>query len=205
MEWQTLLIILGVSFFAPIAGALIGNALNRAGPAPASTRAFWILYVVAWALFAVLVGTNGQMVTEASPNGILDHQVAGTAARVKEIQDAWAAAGSLDAARMSMGLDLVYIGVLTAAGVTGGRYVARASGNALAGGLGWLTLVAFLVFGAADYAETISQIIQALNQPDDTLAHVAQTANGPKGLAFLAGHVLLGMGLLGAGLTRGKA
>lgn len=167
-------------------------------------RTFWVLFAAGWALFAFLAGTNGQMVTPVSPGGILDHQVAATAARVDEIQGAWAQAGNLSFARLSIGLDLVFIGVLTVAGVIGGVRIARARQGAILKGIGWLTAVGFLVFGGADYTETISQFIQVMSHGIDPLAQLAATANKPKIIAFLVGHAALIVGLIGLFLTRGK-
>jgi hypothetical protein len=167
-------------------------------------RLFWILFALGWALFAFLAATNNQMVTPVSPGGILDHQVAGTAARVDEIQGAWSEAGAIPFARFSIGVDLLFIGVLAVAGAIGGALTARAAWGPLLRGLGWLTAFAFLVFGAADYTETIAQFVQAMSHGDDGLAGLAATANKPKVAAFLAGHAGLIACLVGARLTRDK-
>jgi hypothetical protein len=165
-------------------------------------RLFWSLFVVGWGLFAFLAATNGQMVTPVSPGGILDHQVAGTAARVDEIQGAWAAAGTLTFARLSMGVDLLFIGVLSIAGVTGGVAVARAARGPILRAIGWLAAAAFLIFCGTDYTETLSQFTQAWSQGIEPLARLAKTVNPPKVLAFLAGHGLLFAGLLGVMVLR---
>lgn len=170
---------------------------------PGGWRLFWGLFALGWALFAFLAATNGQMVTAASPGGILDHQVAGTAARVDEIQGAWAAAGKLGFARLSIGVDLLFIGVLSVAGVIGGVKIARAANGPLLRGAGWLTALAFLVFCGADYAETIAQFIQAMSgRGIDALAQLAAAVNPPKVAAFLAGHGLLLAGLIGLRVAR---
>jgi len=164
-------------------------------------RPFWILFGLGWALFAFLVATNGQMVTDASPRGILDHQVAGSAARIDEIQRAWADSGKLDFARLSMGVDLVFIGVLSVAGVVGGVRIAGAAKGPILRRFGWLTTLPFLVFGATDYAETLSQFVQVMSQGSDVLAQVAAAVNQTKVVSFLAGNTALIAGLIGLRLT----
>lgn len=166
---------------------------------------FWGLFALGWALFAFLVATNGMMATETSPRGILDHQVAGTAAKVDAIQAAWAHAGHLEFARMSMATDLVFIGVLTTAGLIGGAQIAGAANGALVRLLGWITAGAFLVYGLADYLETIPQLVQAMSRGSDSLAQLAATANRPKVIGFLLGHLALAAGLAGVWLGRPKA
>jgi hypothetical protein len=164
-------------------------------------RLFWSLFGLGWGLFAFLVATNGQMVTPVSATGIVDHQVAGSAARVDEIQGAWAAAGRLDFARLSIGVDLLFIGVLTVAGIVGGVAITRAARGPVLRVVGQVAALAFLVFGVADYAETIAQFVQVMSAGDDGLAGLARTANTPKVFAFLGGHVLLIAGLVGVWLT----
>ncbi|MDX2234046.1 MAG: hypothetical protein NW200_06070 [Hyphomonadaceae bacterium] len=166
---------------------------------------FWLLFAVGWALFAVLALTNGGLVTAASPGGVLDHQVAGSAARVDEIQAAWRAAGALPAAQFAIGLDLAFIGVLTAAGTIGGVRIAQGASGPVVRALGAFAAVAFLAFGLADYAETIAQFVQVNAAGDDDLARLAATANPPKITAFLAAHVALAGGLAGRWLARRRA
>lgn len=166
---------------------------------------FWVLFAAGWGLFVFLAATNVQMVTPVSPGGILDHQVAATAARVDEIQGAWSRAGKLPFARLSIGMDLVFIGVLTVAGVIGGVRIARARSGPVLKNIGWLTSVGFLVFGGADYLETISQFIQVMSHGIEPLAQLAVTANKLKIIAFLVGHAALIVGLIGVFLTREKA
>lgn len=165
-------------------------------------RLFWIMFGVGWALFAFLVATNGRLVTDLSPLGIVDHQVAGKAAMVDAIQAAWAQAGQLGFARLSMGVDLVFIGILTLAGVLGGLAVMRARSGVVLRALGGLAALTFLVFGVCDYAETISQFVQANSRGDDALAGLAVAVNFPKVAAFLAGHAVLAAALVGVVLTR---
>lgn len=166
---------------------------------------FWGMFAAGWALLAVLAAANALMVTDVSPGGILDHQVAGTASRVNEIQDAWAAAGAMDSARFAIALDLVFIGVLTAAGVIGGVRLAQDAAGPVLRALGAFTAVAFLAFGAADYAETIAQFVQLTARGDDALAALAAAANAPKLSAFLVAHVALAAGLAARFIARNRA
>ncbi len=165
---------------------------------------FWGLFALGWTLLALLVALNALVITDASPGGIPDHQVAGTAARVNEIQAAWAGAGAMDYARLGIGLDLVFIGVLTAAGVIGGVRIAQGAAGPVLRALGAFTAVAFLAFGGADYTETIAQFVQVNTRGDDALAALAAAANAPKLSAFLVAHVALAAGLAARFITRNR-
>lgn len=164
-------------------------------------RIFWSLYVIGWALLAAQAATNGRLATAASPRGILDHQVAGTAARVDEIQSAWATAGTLSFARLSMGVDLLFIGFATVAGVFGAVLIFRDGRSAALRAVGAVAGAAMLVFGLADYTETISQVVQVVSAGSDPLAALAASVNAIKIGAFLFGSVALIIALIWRGMT----
>jgi hypothetical protein len=166
---------------------------------------FWLLFAAGWGLFAYLAATNGRMATPVSPGGILDHQVAGTAAQANAIQQAWADKGELGFARTSMSVDLVFIAVLTAAGVYGGLAIARVAKGPVLRALGNIAALLFVAYAVADYVETVCQLMEAINGGDDQLARTAAIANKPKIYAFLAGHLALFAGLIGVFLRRGSA
>lgn len=172
---------------------------------PAGWRIFWPLYVIGWGLLAAQAAINGPLSTAVSPNGILDHQVAGTAARVNEIQAAWAAAGALQLARWSMGVDLAFISFATVAGLFGAVLIFRDGQSAALRALAATAGAAMLVFGIADFTETISQIVQATSTGSDTLAALAASVNAIKIGAFLFGSVALIAALIWRGMGRRRA
>ena len=157
-------------------------------------RAFWMPFAAGWALFAFLAATNARLATPASPMGILDHQSAATAARVDAIQGAWAAAGSLGFAQLSMALDLAFIGLVTAGGLIGSAMIARRAGAAVLRVFALAVAAAWVVFGVTDYAETIAQVVQVHSAGSDTLAGLAASMGPAKSISFVLGTP----GLLGA-------
>lgn len=169
-----------------------------------SWRPFWIPFAAGWALFVFMASTNSRLATAASPNGILDHQSAGTAARVDEIQHAWAAAGSLGFAQLSMGLDLVFIGLVTIGALVACALIWRRASGALKLFAG-LTALAWLAFGATDYTETIAQVVQAHSAGADNLAGLAASVGLVKSVSFVAGNVALIAALLWHRATVRKA
>ena len=168
-------------------------------------RAFWMPFAAGWALFVFMAATNSRLATSASPLGILNHQSAGTAGRVDEIQAAWAQAGQLDFARLSMGIDLVFIGLLTLGALIGLVMVARRAPTqvlkifAATAGLVWL------VYAGTDYAETTAQFIQANSAGSDKLAGLAAAMGPTKTVSFLIGHIDLAIALLWLRSARAKA
>jgi len=82
-------------------------------------------------------------------------------------------------------LDCLFIGVYSWGAYAGGRLFSSGQ-NALLSRLGKIITVAALGFCAADYAETISQLVQAIRgQGSDSLAYVAATMRPVKTIAFL--------------------
>ncbi len=148
-------------------------------------RKFWRYWLGGLLLLAMMIATNGLFLSDASPWGIRDHQSAGTAVRIDAIQAAWQAAGVMNWARLSIAVDLVYIGIYSYGAYCGGRLFAQAD-HALLRRLGWVIICAALVVGVADYAETTCQFIQALQfKGSDLLAGIAAIAQPIKTTAFL--------------------
>jgi hypothetical protein len=148
-------------------------------------RRFWRFWLFGILLLAAQIVTNVWLVTEATPLGMSDHQAAGNAVRVEAIHAGWAAAGVMDLAIYSMELDLIFIGVYAWGAFAGGRMFA-ASPQAMTARLGKVIMVAAVGFALADYAETISQLIQAaVTGGHDMLATVAATARPVKMILFL--------------------
>lgn len=148
-------------------------------------RRFWRFWLSGLLILAAMIAMNPWFVNTVSPWGIRDHQSAATALRVDAIQAAWQAAGVMNLARISMVIDLVYIGVYSFGAYCGGRLFAQ-SAHAPLRRLGWVIVGAAVVVGLADYAETICQFVQAMTlRGDDMLAGIAATAQPIKSTAFL--------------------
>jgi len=148
-------------------------------------RRFWRYWLSGLLLLALMIAMNPLFTNEISPWGIRDHQSAGTAARIDAIQAAWQAAGVMGWARLGMAIDLVYIGVYSFGAFCGGRLFAQSKRPGLRR-VGSVVVVAAIVVGIADYAETICQFIQAMTMTgSDLLAGIAATAQPIKSIAFL--------------------
>lgn len=91
----------------------------------------------------------------------------------------------MELAIFSMILDCLFIGVYSWGAFAGGRMFASSHG-ALLSRLGKLIVIAAVAFCAADYTETISQLVQAIGgQGSDDLAHIAATVRPVKTVLFL--------------------
>ena len=148
-------------------------------------RSFWRYWLGGLLLLALMIAMNPWFSNDVSPWGIGDHQAAATAARVDAIQLAWQAAGVLNLARLSMAIDLIYIGVYSFGAYCGGRLFVQASQPMLRR-LGWIIMAAAIILGVADYIETVCQLVQIVTlKGSDTLAGIAATAQPIKSTAFL--------------------
>lgn len=159
-------------------------------------RPFWMTFAAGWALLIAMAATNSRMATPVSPNGILDHQSAATGARAGAIQQGWADAHVLDFARLSIGTDLVYIGVLTVAALIGCALIARRANGPLLRGFVFLLELVWLAYGASDYIETIAQFVEVESGATDPLAAIAAAMGPAKVATFIAGHAGLLVALL---------
>jgi hypothetical protein len=148
-------------------------------------RNFWRYWLGGLLILAIMIAMNPWFSNDVSPWGIRDHQSAGTGARVDAIQAAWQTAGVMGLARIGMAIDLVYIGVYSFGAFCGGRLFSASRHFSLRR-LGWVVVVASIVVGVADYAETICQFVQAMTfKGSDRLAAIAETAQPIKSIAFL--------------------
>lgn len=162
-----------------------------------SWRNFWIFWGGGMALFLFLVVTSGALETAVSPGGILDHQSAGTAARVNAIQQAWAKAGVIDTARWRMIADLVFITLYMSGGIIGGRLIWQRAKSPSLKKLGLVCVLVYFIFGMTDYIETTSQLIQLVRvQGSDLLAGTAALVRPVKILAWIVGTVAMIAALL---------
>ncbi len=146
---------------------------------------FWRYWLGGLALFALMVVINPWLSSAGFSFGISDHQSAGTAERVNEIQTAWQAGGVLWLARVSMMIDLLFIGVYSRGAWLGGKLMHGQSGAVLPR-LGLAIMISASLFCALDYLETISQIVQIMTmQGSDLLSGVAATVKPPKSVMFV--------------------
>ncbi|MBK6706107.1 MAG: hypothetical protein IPG54_00910 [Sphingomonadales bacterium] len=86
---------------------------------------FWRWWLSGLMLFALMIALNPSISNNVAPMGISDHQAAATAARVNAIQAAWQTDGVLWLARLSMAIDLVFIGVYSRGCMAGRQGDAR--------------------------------------------------------------------------------
>ncbi|MBK8374501.1 hypothetical protein [Sphingorhabdus sp.] len=159
-------------------------------------KTFWWFWLAGLLLLALQIFLNVWLSNPISPMGIGDHQSAGTAIRVDQIHLGWKAAGVLDLARISMVIDLIFIGTYAFGAWQGGRAM-RAEGTYVLSALGGLIMAAAVVFLLTDYTETICQFIQVMfDQGDNLLADTAATVKPFKTVAFLVTFIGLLVALL---------
>ncbi len=150
---------------------------------PPSVRLRW--WLAGLAIFAVVAGL-GMWLAGASHFGIVDHQLAGDAETVDRIQADWRDSGVRWLAILSMAGDLLFIGTYSLGAWIAGRGFAR-SGNRLVRAIGWTVALAAVLFGFADYTETLLQFVQLLQERGvDRMAAIAAAMQMPKLLAWSA-------------------
>ena len=143
------------------------------------------------AIFAFSIFLHSPLTITGVPGGILDHQAAGSAARVNEIQQLWAEAGLLGRARLAMQSDLIFIGIYGIGAVLAGAYF-RTRPSRLLRPAGLVLIVSGIAFLVSDYLETILQFIQLDRlSGDNTLSAIAAACGPIKVAAFLASFALV--------------
>lgn len=155
---------------------------------------WWLWGLVAFAIVIVLsmAITHPESVTL----GIAEHQAAGSAARVDEIQGQWREGGVRTLAIIAMLGDLVFIGIYGWGSWLAGRSFMAMRGAARM--LGMLIAISATTFLVTDYTETILQVVQLLSeQGSDWMAAVAATARPVKIVAWIAtfGGVLMALAI----------
>ena len=170
-------------------------------------RMFWLLWLAGIVIIVALVGQNDRLVTEIAPQGMVDHQIAGTAKRVEEIHDSWRAAGAMGFFRIAIIFDLVFIILYSSGGVIGGLLIRKDARFGLLKALAGLAIIAYAAFGFLDFTETVCQAIQGfLTGGNDVLAQIAALAQPPKMIAFFIGFPSLVAALVWYGIAkRGSA
>lgn len=145
-------------------------------------KKFWIGGI---SIFVLLVLLNPFLITNVSPAGIIDHQIAGNADKVDAIQHAWLASGAISWAKIGMIGDLLFIGVYAFGAFCGGILLGH-DGRKVVRRLGSLIIVSAILFCFTDYLETIAQVIQLfMMSGNDSLASIAAAVNPFKTAAFL--------------------
>lgn len=136
-------------------------------------RNFRRIWPAGLVLFALVIWLGLPLGIPAAPGGILDHQAAGSAARVDAIQQAWIEAGLYERALTAMVGDLVFIGVYGLGAWYGGLAFMEHPAAKLRR-LGMLLVAASALFVLTDYTETFAQVIQLLERRgSDDLAAIA--------------------------------
>lgn len=163
--------------------------MNTTGP----KLRWWLWGLLA---FAVVIALSMAITAPESVTlGIGEHQSAGTAARVNEIQAQWSAGGVRSLAIISMIGDLIFIGIYGLGSWIAGRsFMAMGGMLKIAGAVIALAALAFLV---TDYTETLLQLAQMLrDEGSDRMAGIAAAVRPVKIVAWLVtfGGVLLALG-----------
>lgn len=162
---------------------------------------FWIIGIAMLiALFVIGAFTHAE-----TQFNILDHQAAGTARKVDEIQQDWRDGGVFAASLVSMFGDLLFIGAYTWGAIRAGMSM-RASSSWPLSALGLITIAAGVIFCVADYSETIAQIAQMFRGTgSDTLAALAATMQPIKSATFLLTIATVIVGLVVARFSSSNA
>ena len=159
---------------------------------PKPNLRWWLWGLVAFAIVIVL--SMAVMHPESVTLGIAEHQAAGSAARVDEIQGQWREGGVRTLAIIAMLGDLVFIGIYGWGSWLAGRSFMAMRGAARM--LGMLIAISAIIFLVTDYTETILQVVQLLSeQGSDWMAAVAATVRPVKIVAWIAtfGGVLMAL------------
>lgn len=161
-----------------------------------SRKRFLIFWIGGLVAFIVALILHMPLTLESVPEGIVDHQVATTAARVDFVQAEWAKAGVYRSAFTAMVADFVFIALYSLGSLLGALYFLRASSTNLrliGGGL----LLSAIVFFASDTIETWMQIQQVMaGAGDDTKAGIAAAMHYPKLASWIACFILPLNGLI---------
>jgi hypothetical protein len=168
-------------------------------------RTFWTYWLGGLLLLATMAVMNVFLSLPTSPLGIIDHQTAGTGARVDDIQFGWKAGSVLTIARISIALDLVFIAVYSWGAYLGGR-VMRQEASPVLRRLGTVIMIAAALYPILDYTETICQFIQVISfKGSDLLSGIAATVRPFKSVDFLVTLIGLLTALVLRRMARRKA
>lgn len=127
-------------------------------------RKFWLFWIGGLVIFALARIPHAPLAIEAVPGGIFDHQAAGSAAVVDQIQAAWRDAGLRSTAIFAMCHDLVFIGIYGMGSYWAGRVFMVETARPKLALLGKIIMQAAVVFLITDYVETSLQLVQLLRE-----------------------------------------
>lgn len=158
-------------------------------------RRFVMFWLGGLTAFAVAIWLHLPLTIDTVPQGIVDHQVAGNAARVDYVQREWSAAGLYRTAFTAMMSDFAFILLFGFGSLLGGLYFRRSS-RASVRRIGAALLVSALVFLAADLTETTLELQQLLaGKGDDGKAAIAAAMHYPKLVSWIGCFILPMCGL----------
>lgn len=169
---------------------------------PAQRRALPLLIALALLLVAVMAGLGEPLRSPEAPRGILDFELAGSAARAGAIVDSWSPRARLYAA-LGLGLDYLFLVAYSAAVAlacvrAAARLEPRAPAAAAVGrGLAWAQPLA----AALDASENYGLIRLLLGDGRELWARLALACAIPKFALVFAG-ILFALGAGAIGLLR---
>ena len=157
---------------------------------------FWRFWLGGILIFAVMVAINPSLSVSGVEGGIPDIQAAGSAERVDEIFAAWRNAGVFDLAKLSISLDLIFIGIYSFGAFCGAMLFRRMSSSAMRR-LGSVVAAASVIFFILDYVETACQFIQIMKGAgSDGLAETSALVKPVKNISFIITFVGILAGLM---------
>ena len=155
-----------------------------------SKRRFLLFWIGGLIAFAVAIVLHMPLTLETVPEGIVDHQTAGSAARVDYIHRQWSDAGVYRNAFTAMVSDLGFIVLYSLGSLFGGFYFRRAGHRTLRM-IGWALIASAIVFFASDMTETTLQLQQVMaGKGDDAKADLAAAMMYPKLVSWIACFIL---------------
>ena len=162
---------------------------------------FWLIGL---AMFGALIAFDLLAMADR-PFSIIDHQAAGTAERVNEIQLAWKDAGYFTMSTISMVGDLIFIVFYSLGAWRAGTSIRAHSGTVMRF-IGLILMVAAPVFFVTDIVETSLQLTQMLmDQGVDWMAATAAFMQPIKINAWIVSFVAVIAALIAARFSSSAA
>lgn len=157
-----------------------------------SRRRFLLVWLGGLAAFGVAIWLHAPLAIPTVPGGILEHQTAGSAARVDFIQREWSQAGVYRDALTAMLSDIAFIVIYSLGSLLGGVYFLGRGIRRI----GWLLVASAMIFFATDMTETVLELLQLVAaKGNDTQAEVAAAMQYPKVAGWTACVILPLIGL----------
>lgn len=164
-------------------------------------RIEWKLWLTGVLMLITLI-VLGATVMGDSQFSITDHQSAGTAERVNEIQTAWQSEGYFGMHIFGMFADLAFIIVYSFGAWRAGKGM-NAQSRRFVSTLGWVVMICALTFFVTDMTETSLQLVQMLmEQGIDWMAATAAFAQPIKSVTFILSFFGVFVGLISVRTAR---